>query len=104
MTDRYIGYLRLYANPPWWLRLFEAVFAWGEMRRVLRNPACREDLRKILAAIESMTPQERQQPGLIDGNRASRIAAGSGALLDDVQWAMIALKGARHVADNSPKL
>jgi signal recognition particle subunit SRP54 len=36
------------------------------------------ELNRVEAIIRSMTPQERTNPGLIDGSRRSRIAAGSG--------------------------
>jgi signal recognition particle subunit SRP54 len=41
-------------------------------------------LRRIEAMIQSMTPQERAQPQLIDGSRRRRIAAGSGTTVQDV--------------------
>lgn len=43
-----------------------------------------KELKQIEAIIQSMTPKERQQPGLIDGSRRRRIAAGSGTRVQDV--------------------
>jgi signal recognition particle subunit SRP54 len=37
-----------------------------------------EEIKRIQGIIDSMTPAERQDPGLIDPLRRSRIAAGSG--------------------------
>ena len=37
-----------------------------------------------MAIIDSMTPGERRQPGLIDGSRRRRIAAGAGVQVQDV--------------------
>jgi signal recognition particle subunit SRP54 len=42
------------------------------------------DLRRQIAIINSMTPRERRNPGVIDGSRRRRIAAGSGVQVQDV--------------------
>jgi signal recognition particle subunit SRP54 len=42
------------------------------------------ELRRQIAIIDSMTPQERQHAGIIDGSRRRRIAAGAGAQVQDV--------------------
>ena len=42
------------------------------------------DLRRQIAIINSMTPGERRAPGIIDGSRRRRIAAGSGVQVQDV--------------------
>ena len=42
------------------------------------------DLRRQIAIIDSMTPRERRNPGVIDGSRRRRIAAGSGTQVQDV--------------------
>ncbi|MEW5925221.1 MAG: signal recognition particle protein, partial [Candidatus Zixiibacteriota bacterium] len=41
-------------------------------------------MRKVEAIIQSMTPYERQNPNIIDGSRKSRIAAGSGNSIQNV--------------------
>ncbi|HTY48981.1 MAG TPA: signal recognition particle protein [Steroidobacteraceae bacterium] len=41
-------------------------------------------VRRQIAIINSMTPRERRQPGLIDGSRRRRIARGSGTQVQDV--------------------
>jgi signal recognition particle subunit SRP54 len=41
-------------------------------------------IRRQIAIIDSMTPVERRRPGLIDGSRRRRIAAGSGMQVQDV--------------------
>jgi signal recognition particle subunit SRP54 len=43
-----------------------------------------KDLRRQIAIINSMTPRERRNPGIIDGSRRRRIAAGSGVQVQDV--------------------
>src|SRR6201996_8767653 len=42
------------------------------------------DLRRQIAIINSMTPRERRNPGIIDGSRRRRIAGGSGVQVQDV--------------------
>ena len=42
------------------------------------------DLRRQIAIINSMTRKERRNPGVIDGSRRRRIAAGSGTQVQDV--------------------
>jgi signal recognition particle subunit SRP54 len=42
------------------------------------------ELRRQIAIINSMTPRERRQPGIIDGSRRRRIAGGSGVQVQDV--------------------
>ena len=42
------------------------------------------ELRRQIAIINSMTPRERRTPGIIDGSRRRRIAAGSGVQVQDV--------------------
>ncbi|MCC7462279.1 MAG: signal recognition particle protein [Gammaproteobacteria bacterium] len=41
-------------------------------------------IRRQVAIIDSMTPKERRQPGVIDGSRRRRIAAGAGVQVQDV--------------------
>jgi len=41
-------------------------------------------LRRQIAIVNSMTPRERRHPGVIDGSRRRRIAAGSGTEVQDV--------------------
>jgi signal recognition particle subunit SRP54 len=43
-----------------------------------------KDLRRQIAIINSMTPRERRNPGIIDGSRRRRIAGGSGVQVQDV--------------------
>jgi signal recognition particle subunit SRP54 len=43
-----------------------------------------EDLRRFGAIIDSMTPEERNNPSLINGSRRRRIALGSGTSVQDV--------------------
>jgi signal recognition particle subunit SRP54 len=41
-------------------------------------------LARVEAIINSMTPQERRDPGVINGSRRKRIAQGSGTTVQDI--------------------
>ena len=43
-----------------------------------------KELKHIEAIINSMTPQEREKPSIINGSRRKRIARGSGTSVQDV--------------------
>ena len=47
-----------------------------------------KDVRRQIAIINSMTRKERRNPGLLDGSRRRRIAAGSGVQVQDVNRLM----------------
>jgi signal recognition particle subunit SRP54 len=53
-------------------------------RRGVATDAGDSQVRRQIAIINSMTPRERRQPGLIDGSRRRRIAKGSGVQVQDV--------------------
>lgn len=50
----------------------------------LKNPAHTKQMKQMVAIIDSMTPQERQKPDLINGSRKRRMAQGSGTQIQDV--------------------
>ncbi len=56
----------------------------GGMAKEAQEAVDRGDLRRIEAIIRSMTPDERRDPGILNGSRRRRIAAGAGAGLTDV--------------------
>ncbi|HUL77785.1 MAG TPA: signal recognition particle protein [Vicinamibacteria bacterium] len=43
-----------------------------------------QELRRTIAIIDSMTPQERRDPAVINGSRRKRIARGSGTAVEDI--------------------
>jgi len=58
----------------------------GSSKLAGRLPEGSEDkrLKRVESIILSMTPEERQNPGIIDGSRRSRIARGSGVKPHDI--------------------
>ncbi len=55
----------------------------GEMRDQIENLDERE-IDRVQAIIQSMTPQERSDPKILNGSRRARIARGSGVAVSDV--------------------
>jgi len=43
-----------------------------------------QEMRRAIAIIDSMTPQERREPSVVNGSRRKRIAKGSGSSVEDV--------------------
>ena len=54
--------------------------------KAFRGPIQVDDgaLNRVEAIINSMTPEERRNPSIIDGSRRKRISAGSGTTVQDV--------------------
>jgi signal recognition particle subunit SRP54 len=50
----------------------------------LKDQAADKEVKRLVAIINSMTPQERRFPDIIKGSRKRRIAAGSGNQIQDV--------------------
>jgi signal recognition particle subunit SRP54 len=58
----------------------------------------------IEAMIHSMTPRERQNPEIIDGNRKKRIAAGSGNTIIEVNKLMKQYEDMRKMIKSMNKM
>jgi len=56
----------------------------GNISQQLQNPAHAKQMKRMVAIIDSMTPQERRKPELINGSRKRRVANGSGTQIQDV--------------------
>ena len=56
----------------------------GGMAKDAQEAVDRGDLKRVEAIIRSMTPRERRDPGVINGSRRRRIAAGSGTGTADI--------------------
>ena len=52
--------------------------------KAVKDQASDKEVKRLMAIIGSMTPQERRYPDLIKGSRKRRIAAGSGTQVQDV--------------------
>ncbi len=56
----------------------------GNISAQLQNPEHMKQIRRMVAIIDSMTPQERRKPEIINGSRKRRVANGSGTRIQDV--------------------
>lgn len=56
----------------------------GKMTQAVQEGAGDTEVNRMLAIINSMTPQERRFPAVIKGSRKKRIASGSGLQIQDV--------------------
>ncbi|MDJ0880403.1 MAG: signal recognition particle protein [Gammaproteobacteria bacterium] len=56
----------------------------GNISQQLQNPEHSRQMKRMLAIIDSMTPQERRKPEIINGSRKRRVATGSGTQIQDV--------------------
>ncbi len=56
----------------------------GDLPSAVRNQVDNREMRRLVAIINSMTPQERRHVQIIKGSRKRRIAAGSGVQVQDV--------------------
>ena len=52
--------------------------------QAMQNPAHAKQMKRMVAIIDSMTPQERRKPEVINGSRKRRVAQGSGTQIQDV--------------------
>jgi signal recognition particle subunit SRP54 len=64
--------------------LLEKLPGIGDMPDTARAQLSDKQFKRLAAIINSMTPQERREPEIIRGSRKRRIAAGSGAQVQDV--------------------
>src|SRR5512143_3910567 len=66
----------------------------GQMKDQLAQVDDR-DLDRIMAIIRSMTPEERQNPGILQASRKARVARGSGVTVTEVNQLLDRFEDAR---------
>ncbi|QGU32352.1 signal recognition particle protein [Thermochromatium tepidum] len=66
------------------LSLMEKLPGMNQIPDHIKHKASDKEMSKLIAIINSMTPQERRFPAIIKGSRKRRIAAGSGTQVQDV--------------------
>ncbi len=64
--------------------LMEKLPGMGGMQEQLQGQMDERRIRRLVAMVNSMTPNERTRPDIINGSRKRRIAAGSGVQVQDV--------------------
>jgi len=64
--------------------LLEKMPGFNAAPAALKDQAADKEVKRLIAIINSMTPQERRFPDVIKGSRKRRIATGSGTQIQDV--------------------
>lgn len=64
--------------------LLEMVPGMSRVAKEIDGQEAEKQLRRIEAIISSMTPQERRNPGLLNGSRKRRVANGSGSTVQEI--------------------
>jgi len=64
--------------------LLEKMPGAADLPEAVKQKANDKEFVRMIALINSMTPQERRHPAIIKGSRRKRIAAGSGCQVQDV--------------------
>ena len=64
--------------------LLEMIPGVGRLAKDLDPQATDKQMKRIEAIICSMTPSERHNPGLLNGSRKRRVAAGSGTTVQEI--------------------
>ncbi|MBI2858634.1 MAG: signal recognition particle protein [Chloroflexi bacterium] len=83
-------------------QLMEMVPGFGKLARQVNSAEQEDQLKKMEAIINSMTPDERQSPDLIDGSRRKRIARGSGTSAQDINQLLNQFKQVRKMVKMMP--
>ncbi len=61
---------------------------WGQAARQISPQEAERELKKVEAILNSMTPEERRRPEILNASRRRRIARGSGTTVQDVNRLM----------------
>jgi signal recognition particle subunit SRP54 len=64
--------------------LLEKMPGMGNLPQAVKDQANDKQVKRLIAIIDSMTPQERRFPNIIKGSRKRRIATGSGTQIQEV--------------------
>lgn len=76
-----IQQIRTMGPLPELLQLFPGL---GKVKQLQNLEVSEQEVKRVMAVIQSMTPEERRHPEIINGSRKRRIAAGSGTQIQDV--------------------
>jgi len=69
----------------------------GPLRKLPDMPVDESRVQRVEAIIDSMTPQERRHPGLLNGSRKRRVARGSGTSVQEVNQLLKQYLGMRKM-------
>jgi signal recognition particle subunit SRP54 len=82
--DDFKGQLRQVLQPGLMMKMMSLLPGMGQFTEMMNGEEAEGEMKRMLGIIDSMTPQERRNPKVIDPSRRNRIARGAGAQVQDV--------------------
>ena len=82
--DDFKGQLRQVMQPGLMQKMLGLLPGMGQISEMMNGGDTEGDMKRMLGIIDSMTPQERRSPKVIDPGRRNRIARGSGVQVQEV--------------------
>jgi signal recognition particle subunit SRP54 len=98
--DDFKNQLEKLVRPGLLQRIMSFMPGMDQLRELLGDEDASVTLRRVIAIINSMTPQERQYPEIIDLSRRSRIARGAGVPPSEVNQILKQFAAMRQVMEN----
>jgi signal recognition particle subunit SRP54 len=83
-------------------QLMEMIPGFGKMAKQVNASQQEDQIKKIEAIVQSMTPAERRNPEIIDGSRRRRIAVGSGTMPQDVNQVLNQFRQVQKLMKSMP--
>jgi signal recognition particle subunit SRP54 len=82
--DDFKGQLRQVLQPGLMMKMLSLLPGMGDVAGMMNGADAEGEMKRMLGIIDSMTPQERRNPKVIDPSRRNRIARGSGVQVQEV--------------------
>ena len=82
--DDFKQQMKMILQPGLMQRMLSMMPGMGELTKGLNSEDAEGEMKQIVGIIDSMTPQERRSPKLIDPSRRNRIASGAGVQVQSV--------------------
>jgi signal recognition particle subunit SRP54 len=82
--DDFRGQLKQIMQPGLMMKMLGMLPGMGQMTEMMNGADAEGEMKRTLGIIDSMTPQERRSPKVIDPSRRNRIARGAGVQVQEV--------------------
>jgi signal recognition particle subunit SRP54 len=82
--DDFKGQLRQIMQPGLMMKMMSLLPGMGQLSEMMNGEEAEGEMKRMLGIIDSMTPQERRNPKIIEPSRRNRIARGAGVQVGDV--------------------
>ncbi|MEC9092931.1 MAG: signal recognition particle protein, partial [Planctomycetota bacterium] len=82
--DDFRNQMQKFANPGIMTKMLGLLPGMGQMRELMGNEDHTGDIRRMVGIVDSMTPEEKKKPKIIDPSRRQRIAQGAGVQTQQV--------------------